>query len=202
MDQKTQSPYQRLAYIRVSTVLQNTDRQLADILHTCHEVFEDKLSGKSTDRPQLAAMLKHARKGDTIVVHSMDRLARSLDDLKRMVNDLTGRGITIEFRKEGLSFGPEHSSSMSKLLLHIMGAFAEFERELLLERQREGIAEAKKKGVYKGRAPLAPAVVAEIRCRAEAREPKASIAKTLGISRQTVYVYLNQLKETPLTPPA
>jgi len=99
-------------------------------------------------RPELQALLKYVREGDTIVVHSLDRLARNLDDLRRLVNDLTGRGIKIQFIKENLTFNGD-DSSMSKLLLSIMGAFAEFERSLIRERQREGLPLPKKKASTK-----------------------------------------------------
>ena len=126
------------------------------------EVFEDKASGKSTSqRPALEAMLKHVRKGDVVLCHSMDRMARNLDDLRSVVLGLTSRGVRVEFTKEGLTFTGE-DSALSKLLLSVMGAFAEFDRSLILERQREGIAIAKAAGKYKGRKPaFKPDVIAE-----------------------------------------
>jgi DNA invertase Pin-like site-specific DNA recombinase len=140
---------QRIGYKRVSTVDQNTLRQLDGV--AVDEVFEDKASGKSTaQRAALEAMLKHVRKGDVVICHSMDRMARNLDDLRRIVLGLTSRGVRVEFTKEGLSFTGE-DSALSRLLLSVMGAFAEFERSLILERQREGIAIAKVAGKYKGR---------------------------------------------------
>ena len=120
-------------------------------------------------------------------VHSMDRLCRNLDDLRRIVTDLTGRGVQVQFMKEGLLFTGE-DSAMSKLLLSVMGAFAEFERALLKERQREGIALAKKAGVYKGRKPsLTPELAKELRKRVAAGEKKAALAREFGISRETLY---------------
>jgi DNA invertase Pin-like site-specific DNA recombinase len=113
-------------------------------------VFTDKASGKDTQRPQLEALLGFVREGDTVVVHSMDRLARNLDDLRRLVQKLTQRGVRIEFLKEGLVFTGE-DSPMANLMLSVMGAFAEFERALIRERQREGIALAKQRGAYRGR---------------------------------------------------
>ena len=127
---------------------QNTVRQLDGL--TFDKVFTDKVSGGKANRPQLTALLSHAREGDTVVVHSMHRLARNLDDLRALVNGLTDKGVRVEFIKEGLTFTGE-DSAMSRLLLSVMGAFAEFERALIRERQREGIAAAKKAGVYKGR---------------------------------------------------
>src|SRR4029077_16051196 len=112
------------------------------------DTYEDKISAKDINRPGLQAMLSFVRKGDTVVVHSMDRLARNLDDLRTIVRQLTQMGVQIQFIKESLTFSGD-DSAMSQLLLSVMGAFAEFERSLLKERQREGIELAKKRGVYK-----------------------------------------------------
>lgn len=139
---------QRIGYIRVSTEEQNTERQLDGV--SLDRVFTDKASGGTAHRPALEELLAYIREGDTLIVHSMDRLARNLDDLRRIVGDLTSRGVRIEFVKEGLAFTGD-DSPMATLLLSVMGAFAEFERALIRERQREGIAIAKQKGVYKGR---------------------------------------------------
>ena len=180
----------RVGYIRVSTLDQNTERQLEGI--PLDKRFTDKASGKDTDRPQLHAALDYLREGDVLVVHSMDRLARNLDDLRKIVIGLTERGVLVEFVKESLTFTGE-DSAMSKLLLSVMGAFAEFERSLLKERQREGIAIAKTKGVYKGRKPsLTPDRVAELRSRIDAGEKKAALARHFSISRETLYQYLNR----------
>ena len=131
-----------------------------------------------------------ARAGDTVVVHSMDRLARNLDDLRRIVQALTGRGIRIEFLKEHLSFTGE-DSPMANLMLSVMGAFAEFERSLIREREREGIVLAKQRGVYRGRKPsLSGNDVVEARRRVNAGDKKAQIARDLGVSRETLYQYL------------
>ena len=148
----------RAGYIRVSSLDQNTARQLEGV--ELDKTFSDKASGKDVKRPQLQAALDYLRDGDVLVVHSMDRLARNLDDLRRIVTDLTGRGVQVQFMKEGMLFTGD-DTAMSKLLLSVMGAFSEFERALLRERQREGIAIAKKAGVYKGRKPsLTPELVA------------------------------------------
>lgn len=179
---------QRIGYIRVSTLDQNPDRQLEGV--QVSKVFIDKASGKDTQRPQLEALLSYVREGDTLVVHSMDRLARNLDDLRRMVQKLTGRGVRIEFVKESLAFTGE-DSPMANLLLSVMGAFAEFERALIRERQREGISLAKQRGVYRGRKKaLSDSRLEELRRRVEAREPKAALAREFGISRATLYEYL------------
>jgi DNA invertase Pin-like site-specific DNA recombinase len=181
-------PGQRIGYVRVSSFDQNPERQLENI--SLHKVFTDKASGKDTKRPELEALLAFAREGDTVVVHSMDRLARNLDDLRRLVQMLTKRGIRIEFVKEGLHFTGE-DSPMANLLLSVMGAFAEFERALIRERQREGIALAKKRGAYRGRKKaLSPEQVADLRQRAAAGDQKAALAREFGISRETLYQYL------------
>ena len=178
----------RIGYVRVSSLDQNVERQLEGI--ELDRRFTDKASGKDTKRPQLQAALDYLRDGDVLVVHSMDRLARNLDDLRRIVTELTQRGIVIEFVKERLTFTSE-DNAMSRLLLSVMGAFAEFERSLIRERQREGIALAKKAGVYKGRKPsLTPERVSELKKRVDAGEKKAGLAREFGISRETLYTYL------------
>ena len=176
------------SYIRVSSVDQNTDRQLEGV--KLDKVFTDKASGKDTARPQLQAALEYLREGDLLLVHSIDRLARSVDDLRRLVLDLTKKGIHVQFVKENLIFTGE-DSPMSNLLLSLLGAVAEFERSMIRERQREGIALAKKAGVYKGRKPsLTPVQVEEIRKRVGAGEKKARLAAEYQISRQTLYAAL------------
>jgi DNA invertase Pin-like site-specific DNA recombinase len=181
---------QMIGYIRVSTIEQNTTRQLEGL--SLDRVFTDKASGKDTQRPQLTELIAFVREGDSVLVHSMDRLARNLDDLRKIVLTLTKRGVKVQFLKEGLNFNGE-DSPMANLLLSVMGAFAEFERQLILERQREGIALAKKAGVYKGRKPsLAADRVAELRKRANADQNKSALAREFGISRETLYSYLRQ----------
>src|ERR1017187_6053579 len=178
----------RVGYIRVSTLDQNTDRQLEGV--KLDKVFTDKASGKDTARPQLQAALEYLREGDLLLVHSMDRLARNLDDLGRIVFDLTKEGGHVQVVKENLTFTGE-DSPMSNLLLSLLGAVAEFERSLIRERQREGIELAKKKGVYKGRKPsLTKVQIAEIRRRVKACEKKAALAAEFRISRQTLYAAL------------
>ncbi|MFN3791148.1 MULTISPECIES: recombinase family protein [Massilia] len=186
---------QRIGYIRVSSFDQNPERQLDNV--QVDRQFIDKASGKDTLRPQLDAMLSFVREGDTVVVHSMDRLARNLDDLRRLVQHFTKRGIRIEFAKECLTFTGE-DSPMANLLLSVMGAFAEFERALIRERQREGIALAKQRGAYRGRKKaLVDDQVVELRRRAGAGEPKATLAREFGISRETLYQYLKPVPQLP-----
>src|ERR1039458_9145226 len=122
----------RIGYVRVSSVDQNELRQLDGV--ELDKKFIDKASGKDTNRPHLQAALEYLRDGDVLVIHSMDRLARNLDDLRRIVTELTGRGVVVEFVKEQMTFTSE-DNAMSKLLLSLMGAFAEFERALIKERQ-------------------------------------------------------------------
>lgn len=181
-------PGERVGYIRVSTLDQNPERQLEQV--ALDRVYTDHASGKDTDRPQLTAALDFVRDGDTLVVHSMDRLARNLDDLRRLVQGLTRRGVRVEFVKERLTFTGE-DSPMATLLLSVMGAFAEFERSLIRERQREGIALAKRRGVYRGRKKrLSDEQADRLRERVAAGEPKAAVARDFGISRETLYQYL------------
>jgi DNA invertase Pin-like site-specific DNA recombinase len=180
----------RVGYIRVSTVDQNTERQLEG--QELDKTFTDKASGKDTRRPQLAAMLDYIRDGDVLIVHSMDRLARNVMDLKTMVTGLTGKGVHVQFIKENLTFTGE-DSPMSNLLLNLLGSVAEFERSMIRERQREGIALAKKAGVYKGRkAKLTVEQVKVIRKRVQDGEQKAGLAIEYGVSRQTLYSALAQ----------
>ncbi len=189
MDNIKQSmPGQRIGYIRVSTLDQHVERQLEGT--EVDKTFTDKASGKDTKRPQLELLMSFVRTGDTVVVHSMDRLARNLDDLRRIVQTLTSRGVCIEFVKEHLSFTGE-DSPMANLMLSVMGAFAEFERALIHERQREGIALAKKRGAYKGRKKsLSEAEVAKLRERLTTGISKTQVAREAGISRETLYQYL------------
>ena len=138
-------------------------------------------------------MLDYVRDGDSVIVHSMDRLARNLDDLRGLVQQLTEKGIRVEFVKEGLTFTSE-DSPMPKLLLSMMGAVAEFERALLKERQREGIAQAQKRGAYSGsrRKKLPPEQREAIRERVknDAKVNKSQLARDFGIGRKTLYTYL------------
>lgn len=183
---------QRIGYVRVSSYDQNEDRQLEQ-MGDLDRIFIDKASGKNTERPKLQELLHYVRDGDTIVIHSMDRLARNLDDLRQIVNTQTKRGICVQFIKENLTFTGE-DSPMSNLMLSVLGAVAQFERDLIRERQMEGIALAKKRGVYKGRKKsLSPEKVEELRQRVndkEGREKKLHLAREYGISRETLYQYL------------
>lgn len=181
---------QKVGYVRVSSGDQNTDRQLDGV--AVDRTFTDKASGKDTARPALTEMLAYVREGDSLLVHSMDRLARNLDDLRRLVKELTARGVKVEFVKEGLTFDGD-GSAMGQLLLSVMGAVAEFERAHILSRQREGIALAKQRGVYRGRArALNDEQAVEVCRRAGAGEKKTALAKEFGVSRETVYKVLRE----------
>jgi len=183
----------RIGYVRVSSVDQNEQRQLEGV--DLDKTFTDKCSGKDRVRPQLQAALDYVRDGDTLVVHSLDRLARNLTDLWAIVTELRARGVTVEFVKERLTFTTE-DNAMGDLLLSVMGAFAEFERALIRERQREGIAIAKKNGVYRGRKPaLSVDRAVELRARVAAGEGKSKLAREFGISRETLYQYARGTQE-------
>jgi len=179
---------QRVGYIRVSSVGQNTARQLDGLI--LDRIFEEKVSGKDLQRPELEALLAYVRLGDEVVIHSMDRLARNLDHLRQLVRQLTEKGVKVTFVKEGMSFTGE-DSPMATLMLSMMGAFAEFERALIGERQREGISLAKERGVYKGRKPCLTHEQAEqVRRRVQSGESKADLARFYSVSRETIYAYL------------
>ena len=186
----------KIGYVRVSTAEQNTDRQLDGLQLTV--TFTDKASGKNADRPQLQAMMAgNWPEGSTVYVHSMDRLARSLGDLLLIVEQLTQRGINVHFVKEAKIFrGGETSDPMDKLMLSMLGAVAEYERTLIRERQREGIAKAKLRGVYRGRPRKNTdhERIAQIVAEATALGAnKTRIAAKHGISRDTLYKYVKTL---------
>ncbi|GAB4002712.1 recombinase family protein [Nocardioides ultimimeridianus] len=196
---ETQQSGRVVGYVRVSSAAQNPARQyeaLGDVSLSPRTgkplVFEDRVSGKTADRPGLDALLEYVREGDTVRVASMDRLARNLLDLRGIVTDLTEQGVSVEFVKEGQRFGFGARDASATLLLNIMGAVAEFERELISERQKEGIALAKQRGVYKGRvAALKPEQVTEARRLVDHGVPKSKIARDLGVSRATLYSALS-----------
>lgn len=176
---------QNVGYVRVSSIDQNTARQLDGI--PLDTTFEDHCSGKDTNRPQLKACLRHLRKDDRLHVHSIDRLARSLKDLQAVVEELVEQGISVQFHKENLIFSGD-SNPMHTLMFQMMGAFAEFERSMIRERQRKGIAAARKQGKQIGAKPkLTDEQVAEIRERIDSGEQKKILALEYGVSRQTLY---------------
>jgi DNA invertase Pin-like site-specific DNA recombinase len=177
-----------VAYIRVSSYSQNTDRQLAGLAFD--KTFEEKASAKDTNRPQLAECLRYLREGDTLHVHSLDRLARNMEDLLRLVRELTGRGVAIKFHKENLEFSGD-ASPLHTLMLQMLGSIAEFERALINERRKEGMAEAKAKGKQVGaKVKLSDQQIAELKARIADGEEKKALAKEFGISRTTLYGYV------------
>lgn len=180
---------QNVGYVRVSSAGQNTERQLADV--ELDLTFTDKVSGKDVDRPELTRCLNHLRAGDVLHVHSIDRLARNLKDLQNIVEQLTGEGVTVKFYKENLTFDASNSSPMQRLMMQMMGAFAEFERTLIKERQREGIQAAKARGQKLG-APskLSIEQTQEIKIKSEQGADKSKLAAEYGISRPTLYKIL------------
>lgn len=170
-----------IGYIRVSTSDQNTERQLDGL--QLDKTFTDKVSGATTDRPKLQDMLDYVREGDVVHVHSIDRLARSLVDLLALVQNLTAKEVHIQFHKENLLFTGE-TNPTQELMLSIMGSVAQFERAMIRERQREGIAKAKDKGVYKGRTKTIDD--AAIRAKVTAGNSYRETAKILDVSLSTV----------------
>jgi len=175
-------------YIRVSTADQNTARQLADV--PCDRVYEEHVSAKDANRPQLQAMLANLRPGDHINVHELSRLARNTRDLLDIVERVISAGCSIRFHKENLCFeAGKKADAFQQLMLTMLGAISAFERDLMLERQREGIALAKAAGRYKGRQPrFTPAQVEEIRARFnDPATNKAALAREYGISRPYLY---------------
>lgn len=175
-----------IAYVRVSTAEQNEARQIEALKkHGIDRWFTEKVSGKDTNRPQLQAMLEFAREGDTVFIHDLSRLARSTGDLLRIVEQLNTKHIQLVSNKENIDSG----TATGKLMLTMIGAINEFERQNLLERQREGIAIAKANGRYKGRCPVRvdSEKFAALRRQYEHRQlTKAGMAKKLGISRPTL----------------
>ena len=185
-------PGKDIGYIRVSTHDQNTARQL-DGVHL-DKIFEEHASGKNTERPALQACLEYVRDGDVLHVHSIDRLARNLRDLLTIVTELQRQKVTLRFHKENLTFaggsGAVQGDAFQELQLHIIAAVAQFERALILERQREGIAIAKKTGRYRnvGRKPvLSGEQVDELRAKIAKGAKIAVLAREYGVSRQTIY---------------
>lgn len=183
----------KVAYKRVSSVGQNTARQLDGM--EFDEVFEDKASGKDTNRLALQEMLKYVRSGDEVFIHSIDRAARNLVDLKNLVSKLNDKQVSITFVKEDLTFKPlkegEKESHIQNLTLGLLGSFAEFERAIIRERQREGIEAARAAGKPLGRKAALTAVQIEaIRERAKEGASKVDLASEYGVSRATIYAAL------------
>lgn len=179
---------QNVAYLRVSSKDQNLDRQREAIGQVDRE-FIDKLSARTrAHRPGLEDCIAYLREGDGLHVASIDRLARSLVDLRNVIDQITTKGATVHFLKENLTFAPNGEDPRATLMLGILGSFAEFERAIIRERQAEGIALAKKAGRYKGRPrALTEDQIKQAHERVQAGETRTSIANDLGVSRATLY---------------
>ena len=178
---------EHIGYIRVSTVDQNTELQLLNI--ELVKTFTDKCSGKDTNRPELKQLISYARLGDVIHVHDISRMARNTEDLLRLVKEFTEQGISLEFHKEHLEFNGQNNPTQ-QLMLTMLGGIYQFERSMILERQREGIAiakaKAKAKGKYCGK-PINEVIHGKIRELFSQGVNKSQIAKQLGCTRPTVY---------------
>ena len=189
----------KIAYVRVSSKDQNTDRQLATFRERGLEldkIFSEKQSGKDAHRPELLRMIEYVREGDELYITSLDRLARNLDDLRRLVDQITAKGCAIHFLRENLNFSNRDSEPMSKLMLSVLGAFAEFERSIIKERQAEGIAAARSKGRQLGRKPKLTRDQAEqIAALVRQGMPVIRVARQFGVNRNTVYRYLDANKQ-------
>lgn len=188
---------QIVGYARVSSADQNLARQLEQLKsENTDKIFEDKASGATTKRPAFQQMMEYVREGDTIVVCSMDRLARNLTDLLNTTKELQAKGVSIRFLKELILLDASGSdAAMTKLLMSMLGAVAEFERSMIRERQREGIELAKKRGVYKGRKPTDVAVIEKAREKINLGIPLAKVARDAGLARSTLYRRLQQMEQ-------
>lgn len=171
----------KIGYRRVSSEGQNLDRQ--DLV--CDKLFEEKVSGAKRDREALSAMIEFAREGDEVICWSIDRLARDLRDLQDIIQRLNDKGVSVSFLKEKLVFSGDTDDAFARLQLQMMGAFAEFERNIIRQRQAEGIARAKARGVYKGRKKTIDGN--RIRTMKAAGHSVTEIAADIGISRMSVY---------------
>jgi len=177
--------HQVVGYIRVSSQGQNTARQLADI--KLDKEFVDMVTGSNQDREGLQECLAYVRAGDQLVVDSIDRLARNLQDLQEIVDRLIKKGVSVKFIKENLTFNA-NKDPMATLTLQIMGAFAEFERTMIRSRQKEGIAAAKKAGKHLGRPiKVDKKFITVVKEKKESCQSIRSIAKDMNVSRATIY---------------
>ena len=175
-------------YQRVSSLSQNLDRQQLDGVD---KVFAEKVSAKSKDRPQLTALIDYVRNGDTVIVHSIDRLARDLRDLQDIVTTLNNKGVAITFLSEKLTFGAGVDDALAKLQLQMMRAFAEFERNIIRKRQAEGITKAKERGVYTNRKRKTTIDYEKVKSLRNEGLSTYKIAAQMGISRMSVHRILN-----------
>ena len=185
--------HQLIGYVRVSSQGQNTARQLAGM--KLDKEFVDKVTGSNMDREKLKECIMYAREGDTVIVESIDRLARNLLDLQEIIKTLNKKGAKVQFVKENLTFTGE-SDPMSTLMLQMMGAFAEFERSMIKSRQRDGIEAAKKAGKHLGRPHKIDNKFRNVvNDKIKSCQSIRSIAKEMGVSRTTIYKVMEQINE-------
>jgi DNA invertase Pin-like site-specific DNA recombinase len=179
----------KVGYARTSTIEQKAglEAQIAELrMAGCEELFEEQVSSVQR-REGLERALKFVRKGDVLIVSKLDRLARSIPDLVKIIETLEEKQVTLRI----LAMNLDTSSPTGRLLLHLVGAVGQFERDIMLERQKEGIAKAKSEGKYKGRAPTARARSEEVIARFRGKEKPSDIARSLAIGRASVYRILN-----------
>jgi len=183
----------KILYARVSTILQNLDRQLVDS-EKYDKIFMEKVSAKDKSRPELQKMLCAVREGDIVEVHSMDRLARNLKDLIEIVETIRNEGATIHFKKENMTFTPSNDDPTQTLILQVMGSISQFERGLILTRQKEGIAICRNKGVYKKAHPTKKnnVEIENIKYDRECGMTERELMNKYHISKPTLYRYLKK----------
>lgn len=175
-----------IGYARVSTFGQSLDAQI-EALNGCDKIFQEKISGSKRERPALDAALDYVREGDVLIVTKLDRLARNTSHLLELVEVFEAKGVTLQIKNIGIDTG----TPTGRLMLTMIGAIATFEREIMLERQAEGIAKAKHDGRYKGRKPTAQAKKAELLELIANGMSKRQAASELGISESSVYRILS-----------
>lgn len=187
---------QSIGYIRVSTRDQSTGRQ-DDGFESLQldRIFSEKISGKSKERPELRKCIDYAREGDTLYIYSIDRLARSLSDLQAIIDELVNKGVTVQFIKESQTYSRDNANPFNKVLLQVLGAFAEFERNIMLERQAEGISHAKANGTKSGKPfgkqPIDMNRSHEAIALCNQGMSISAIAKTMSLSRSSIYKLLS-----------
>lgn len=192
----------KIGYARVSTTGQDYETQ-KEILERegCHKIFVEKVTGTSTaQRKELKAMIEHVRSGDTVIVTKIDRLARSIIDLNNIVKELSEKGVNIRFISENMEFkAGDNANSLQTFLFNVLGCFAQFERDLIVERTTEGRERAKKAGKHLGRPAQPKKKVKQALELYDNREINklsvADIVKTTGVPRSTIYHELR--KRTP-----
>lgn len=181
-----------IGYARVSTEDQNLESQLEQLKQAgCDRIYQEKVSGVKVDRPELTALLDYVRSGDTVVICKLDRIARSTKHLLEIVDHLEKKGVTFKV----LNINLDTSTPTGKLMLTMLGAIATFEREMMLERQAEGIARAKAEGIYKGRKPTAREKSDEVMRLLDEGKTKEAVAKELGIGVASVYRIVSDHKK-------